>query len=68
MQPIHLESHLGLGQTFSKNNKEIEASTRHTRFVPEVRLTTKVAYVSIEVSTKDRVSLNPKPCRTITKI
>jgi hypothetical protein len=68
MQPIHLESDLGLGQTLSKNNNKIEASTRDTRFVPKVRLTMKVAYVSVEVSTKDRVSLNPKPHRTITKI
>jgi hypothetical protein len=68
MQPIHLESDLGLGQTLSKNNNKIEASTRDTIFVSKVRLTMKVAYVSVEVSTKDRVSLNPKPHRTITKI
>jgi hypothetical protein len=52
----------------SKNNNEIDARTRDTRFVPEVRLTTKVVYVSIEVSTKDQISLDPKPHRTITKI
>jgi hypothetical protein len=40
---------------------EIEASIRDTRVIPEVWLTTKVAYISIEVSTKDRVSLDPKP-------
>jgi hypothetical protein len=90
MQPIHLESDLGLGQTLSKNNNKIEASTRDIRFVPKVQLsknnnkieastrdirfvpkvqlTMKVAYVSVEVSTKDRVSLNPKPHRMITKI
>jgi hypothetical protein len=32
-----------------------------TRFVPEVLPTTKVAYVSIEVLTKSRVSFNPNP-------
>jgi hypothetical protein len=68
MQPIHLESYLGLGQILSKNNNKIEVSTRHTRFLPEVQLTKKVAYVSIEVSTKDQVSLDPKPHRTTTKI
>jgi hypothetical protein len=36
----------------SKNNNEIEASTRDTRFAPDVRLTTKFAYVSVEVPTK----------------
>jgi hypothetical protein len=68
MQPIHLESYLGLGQILSKNNNKIEVSTRHTRFLPEVQLTIKVAYVSVEVSTKDQVSLDPKPHRTTTKI
>jgi hypothetical protein len=43
----------------SKNNNEIKESTRETRFVIEVPLTTKVAYVSIRVSTKDWVSLDP---------
>jgi hypothetical protein len=42
--------------------------TQDTRFVPEVQLTTKVAYVSVEVPTKGQVSFNPKPCQTITKI
>jgi hypothetical protein len=51
-----------------KNNNEIEASTRDTRFVPEVKLTMKVDYVSVEVSKKDWVSLDPKPHQTITKI
>jgi hypothetical protein len=32
-----------------------------TRFVPKVRPTTKVAYVSIEELTKIRVSFNPNP-------
>jgi hypothetical protein len=32
-----------------------------TRFVPEVRSITKVAYVSIEVLTKSQVSFNPIP-------
>jgi hypothetical protein len=32
-----------------------------TRFVPKVCPTTKVAYVSIEVLTKSRVSINPNP-------
>jgi hypothetical protein len=68
MQPIHLESHLGLGQTLSKNNNEIKASIRDTRFILKVQLTMRVAYVSVEVSTKDWVSLDPKPHRTITKI
>jgi hypothetical protein len=45
----------------SKNNNEIEATIRDTRFVPKVRLTTKVAYVSVEVPTKGRVSPDPKP-------
>jgi hypothetical protein len=31
MQPIHYESHLRLGQSLSKNNKEIEASM-HKRY------------------------------------
>jgi hypothetical protein len=52
----------------SKNNKIIKISTRDTRFVPEVWLTIKVAYVSIDVPTKDRDSLDHKPRRTITKI
>jgi hypothetical protein len=52
----------------SKNNNEIEAGTRDSRFVPEVQLATMVSNVSVEVSTKDRVSLNPKPHRMITKI
>jgi hypothetical protein len=51
MQPIHLESPLGLGQTLSKNNNEIKASTRDTKFVPEVQLTTKVAYVEGDAPT-----------------
>jgi hypothetical protein len=38
------------------------------RFDPEVRLTTNVAYVSVEVSTKGRVSLDHKPPQAITKI
>jgi hypothetical protein len=42
--------------------------TQGTLFVPEVQPTTKVAYVSVEVPTRDRVSLNLKPPRTITKI
>jgi hypothetical protein len=42
-------------------------STQDTRFVPEIQHH-KDAYVSIEVSTKDRVSLNPKPLRMITKV
>jgi hypothetical protein len=50
------------------NNNEIKASTRDTRFVREVQLTTKVVYVSIEVATKGQVSFNPKPHRMITKI
>jgi hypothetical protein len=33
----------------------------HTQFVPEVRPTTKDAYVSIEELTKSRVSLNINP-------
>jgi hypothetical protein len=39
--------------------KSKQACTRDTRFVPEVWLTTKVAYVSVEVPTKSRVSLSP---------
>jgi hypothetical protein len=42
--------------------------TQDTRFVPEVWLTTKVAYISIDMLTKGRVSFNPKPHRMITKI
>jgi hypothetical protein len=45
-----------------------QACTRDTRFISEVWLTTKIAYVSVEVSIKYRVSLNPKPHRMITKI
>jgi hypothetical protein len=41
-----------------------QACTRDTKFVHEVRLTTKVAYVSVEVPIKSWVSLNPKPPRT----
>jgi hypothetical protein len=48
--------------------KSKQACTRDTRFVPEVQLTTKVAYVSVEMSTKIRVSLDPKPCQMIVKI
>jgi hypothetical protein len=43
-------------------------STRDTRFVPEVQLTTKVTYVSVEVLINDRVSLDHKPHRMIIKI
>jgi hypothetical protein len=44
------------------NNKSKEAQgAQDTRFVPEVRLTTKVAYVSVEVPTKGWVSLDPNP-------
>jgi hypothetical protein len=46
----------------------MQACTRDTRFVSEVWLITKVVYVSVEVPTKSRVSLDPKPHRTITKI
>jgi hypothetical protein len=35
--------------------------TQDTRFVPEVRPITEVAYISVEVSTKDQVSLDLKP-------
>jgi predicted nicotinamide N-methyase len=35
-------------------------------FFPKVRLTTKVAYISVEVPIKGRVSFNAKPRRTIT--
>jgi hypothetical protein len=45
-----------------------QACTRDTKFVPEVWLTTKVAYISVEVPTKSQVSLNLKPHQTITKI
>jgi hypothetical protein len=38
--------------------KSKQACTRDTRFVPGVWLTTKVAYVSIEVPTKSQVSLD----------
>jgi hypothetical protein len=48
--------------------KSKKACTRDTRFVPEVQLTTNVAYVFVEVPTKSRVSLDPKPHRMITKI
>jgi hypothetical protein len=34
-----------------------------TRFISEVRSTTKVAYVSVEVLTKRRVSFNPNPLK-----
>jgi hypothetical protein len=45
------------------------ASTIDTRFVPEVWPTTKVAYVSVEEQAQTcRVSFNPNPLRTITKI
>jgi hypothetical protein len=39
--------------------KSKQACTRDTRFIPEVQLTVKVAYIFIEVSTKDWVSLGP---------
>jgi hypothetical protein len=45
-----------------------QACMRDSRFVPKVWLTTKIAYVSVEVPTKSQVSLDPKPCRMITKI
>jgi hypothetical protein len=45
----------------SKNNNEINASTRDTRFVLEVWLNTKVTYISVEVVIKGRVSHGPKP-------
>jgi hypothetical protein len=32
-----------------------------TRFIPEVRLTTKVTYISVEEPTKGRVSFNHNP-------
>jgi hypothetical protein len=44
------------------------ASTVETRFVFEVRPTTKVAYISVEELTMSQVSLNPNPLRMITKI
>jgi hypothetical protein len=61
---------LGYDMNLSKNNKISKISTSNTRhkICPEVRLTTKVAYISIEVPSKDRVSLNHKPHQTITKI
>jgi hypothetical protein len=42
-------------------------STQDTEFVPEVQHH-KDAYVSVEVSTKDRVPLNPKPLRMTIKV
>jgi hypothetical protein len=42
--------------------------TQDTRFISKIRPTTKVAYVSIEVLTKDQVSLDHKPPRMITNI
>jgi hypothetical protein len=42
--------------------------TQDTRFIPDIRPTTKFSYVSIEVPTKGWVSLDHKPPRTITKI
>jgi hypothetical protein len=42
-------------------------STQDKRFIPEVQRH-KDAYVSVEVSTKDRVPLNPKPLQTTTKV
>jgi hypothetical protein len=45
-----------------------EACTSDTRFVSEIWQTTKVIYVSIEVPTKSRISLDLKPLQTITKI
>jgi hypothetical protein len=38
-----------------------QACTSDMRFVPEVQQTTKVTYVSVEVPTKSRISLDPKP-------
>jgi hypothetical protein len=49
-------------------SKSKQAYTRDIRFVPEVRLTTKLGYASVEVPTKSRVSLDPKPHQTITMI
>jgi hypothetical protein len=42
--------------------------TQDIRFVSEVWSTTKVAFISVEVPTKGRVSLDHKPPRIITKI
>jgi hypothetical protein len=42
-------------------SKSKQACIRDTRFVLKVRQTTNVTYVSIEVPTKSRISLNPKP-------
>jgi hypothetical protein len=49
-------------------SKSKGASTIDTIFVPEVRLTTKVAYVSIEELTKSQVSFNSNPLQTINNI
>jgi hypothetical protein len=38
-----------------------KVNARDTRFILEVRPTTKVAYISVEVLTKSRVSFNPNP-------
>jgi hypothetical protein len=38
-----------------------KVNARDTRFVREIQPTTKVAYVSVEVLIKSRVSLNPNP-------
>jgi hypothetical protein len=38
-----------------------KVNARDTRFVLEVQPTTMVAYVSVEVLTKSRISFNPNP-------
>jgi hypothetical protein len=49
-------------------SKSKAISTIDTRFVPEVRPTTKAAYVSVEELTKSWISFNPNPLQMITKI
>jgi hypothetical protein len=47
-------------QQYAAESKSQKAQ-RDTRFVPEVQLTTKVAYIFVEVPIKDRVStINPE--------
>jgi hypothetical protein len=38
-----------------------KVNARDTRFIPEVRPTTKVAYISVEELTKSRIFFNPNP-------
>jgi hypothetical protein len=44
-------------------NMQRKVNARDTRFIPEVQPTTKVAYVFVEVLTKNRVSFNPNPSK-----